>query len=160
VRTAFGLGTPPLAAPSSALPHASATIDVRNATGRTGLATVVAQALAPYGFATGDLSTIAAQSSSRVTYGTGAKTDADAAQSLLGGLPVSPDPHLAPGRIRITLGTGFTLPPTLGPHRADAPPGGTTSSAPASNPPALATAPAGTGPQGAPVDGSGIPCVD
>jgi LCP family protein required for cell wall assembly len=156
-RTAFGLSTPPAAAPSPALPHASATIDVRNATGRTGLATAVAQALAPYGFTTGDLSIIAAQSS-RVTYGTGAKADADTAASLLGGLPSTADSHLTPGHIQITLGTGFTLPPTLGPHGADAPPRGTTSTVPAPTTPA--TTPAGPGPQGAPMAGSGIPCVD
>ncbi|WP_328610804.1 LCP family protein [Amycolatopsis sp. NBC_00345] len=149
VRTAFGLPAPPP-------PHASATIDVRNATGRGGVASTVAQALAPSGFRTGDLANIAGAASS-IAYGPGAKADADTAATLLGGLPVAANSRVPQGHVRITLGTGFTLPAALGTHGADAGSGGSTT---ASAPPATPDPPASSGPQGGTVDGSGIPCVN
>lgn len=157
VRAAFGITAP--APPATPNVHASATIDVRNATGKTGLASTVAQALAPYGFRTGELSNTATTASS-IAYGTGAKDDATAAASLLGGMPVTADSRVPKGHVRITLGTGFTLSPTLGPHGADAPRGtpastATTSAAEPSTDPAPPA-----GPQGGTVDGSGIPCVN
>lgn len=145
VRTAFGMTAP---APPSPSVRASSTIDVRNATGKNGLAATVAQALAPFGFRTGDLRNLASTTSS-VAYGTGATDDASSAAKLLGGLPVSQDTHLPRGHVRITLGTGFALPAALGPHGADSPPGAP-SSPPAPPPP----------PQGGTVDGGGVPCVD
>ncbi|GAA1957750.1 LCP family protein [Amycolatopsis minnesotensis] len=148
-RTAFGL-TPP--APPIPEVRASSTIDVRNTTGRTGLAADVAQALAPFGFRTGDVRNLAAGTSS-IAYGPGAKDDAGTAASLLGGLPVGQDSHLPRGRVQITLGTGFTLPAALGPHGADTPPGAPAGS-PAPPSPPSAGAPGGT------VDGGGIPCVN
>jgi hypothetical protein len=141
VHTAFGQTTPPPPSPSIS---ASATIDVRNATGRTGLASSVAQALAPYGFRTGDLGNVT-------------KADATTAASLLGGLAATADSRLPQGRIRITLGDGFVLPATLGPHGADAPPGTPATTAPTTDSPAP---PSSSGPQGGAVDGRGIPCVN
>ena len=152
VRTAFGIAAPPPATPQV---KASATVDVRNATGRTGLAASVAQALAPYGFRGGDL-TAGAAAASAIAYGAGAKDDAAAAAALLGGLPVTADTHMPKGHVRITLGTGFTLPAALGPHGADAP-AGTTQGNPA---PGTAEPAPPAGPQGGTVDGSGIPCVN
>jgi LCP family protein required for cell wall assembly len=151
VRTAFGLPAPPPPPPA----HASATIDVRNATGRSGVASTVAQALAPSGFRTGDLANIAGAASS-IAYGSGAKADADTAATLLGGLPVTANSRVPQGHVRITLGTGFTLPAALGS------PGTTSASAPpaSSAPPAVPGPPASSGPQGGTVDGSGIPCVN
>lgn len=117
----------------------------------------MAQALAPYGFRTGDLGNVTTGASS-VTYGLGTKADATTAASLLGGLAATADSRLPQGRIRITLGDGFVLPATLGPHGADAPPGtpATTVSATTDSP----APPSSSGPQGGAVDGSGIPCVN
>ncbi|MFB9905489.1 LCP family protein [Allokutzneria oryzae] len=155
VRTAFGTAAP---APETPQVHASSTVDIPNTTGRTGLAAMVARALASYGFRTGELTTLGPAASS-VVYGAGAKDDATSAASLLGGLPVSADTRVPEGHIRITLGTGFTLPAALGPHGADAPVGTTSSSAPSATSSSTGTPPA-AGPQGGAVDGSGIPCVD
>ncbi|GAB3150719.1 LCP family protein [Amycolatopsis stemonae] len=152
VRAAFGIAAPPPATPQ---PKASATIDVRNTTGKPGLASTVATALAPYGFHTGQLANSAAAASS-VAYGAGAKDDAATAASLLGGLPVTADSHLPQGRLRIILGTGFSLPAALGPHGAGAPAATATAAVPTSP----AAPPPAAGPQGGTVDGSGIPCVN
>ena len=81
VRAAFGITAP--APPVTPNVHASATIDVRNTTGKTGLAATVAQALTPYGFRSGELSSLPAAASS-IAYGAGAKDDAAAAASLAG----------------------------------------------------------------------------
>ncbi|MEC3980955.1 LCP family protein [Amycolatopsis sp. H20-H5] len=154
VRTAFGLAAPP---PATTQAQASATVDVRNATGRTGLAATVAQALGPYGFHTGDLANTTAGASA-VAYGPGAKADAGTAAALLGGLAVTADSRIPRGRVRITLGAGFTLPRTLGPHGADAAPGAPTTTPPPG--PATPEPPVNGRPQGGTVDGSGIPCVN
>ncbi|WIX98797.1 LCP family protein [Amycolatopsis mongoliensis] len=140
VRTAFGAPAP--AAPQV---HASATVDVRNATAKTGLAATVARALAPYGFRDGELTN--GRGTSAITYGAGAAGDAATAAKLLGGLPVTADTRVPAGHVRVTLGPGFALPPSPGPPGTATPPGTT-----AAPPPA--------GPQGGTVDGSGVPCVD
>lgn len=151
VRTAFGMATP---APQTPQVHASATIDVRNATGKSGLPAAVTQALTPYGFRAG-VRTSTAATASAIAYGAGAKEDATAAASLLGGLPVSADTRVPAGHVRITLGAGFSLPAALGPHGADAPAGTTSAAAPPTSEP-----PPAAGPQGGTVDGGGIPCVN
>lgn len=156
VRTAFGVAAPPPATPQV---KASATIDVRNTTGKTGLAAAVTQALTPYGFRAGERTTTA-PAASAVAYGAGAQDDAAAAASLLGGLPVAADSHLPKGHVRITLGTGFALPATLGPHGADAPPGVSASASTPAGPTSVNEPPPAAGPQGGTVDGSGVPCVN
>ncbi|MGY6655495.1 LCP family protein [Amycolatopsis sp. TRM77291] len=152
VRTAFDFAPPPRE-PSRI--QASATLDVRNATGTNRLAATVAQALAPYGFRTGELGVTTASASS-IAYGPGAKAAAAAAASeLLGNVPVTADPRVPKGNVQVTLGTGFTLPPSLGPHGADTPPG--TPAAPARS---FAPTPPAPSPQVGVIDGGGIPCVN
>ncbi|SFW74935.1 cell envelope-related function transcriptional attenuator common domain-containing protein [Amycolatopsis australiensis] len=156
VRVAFGLVAP---APVTPQIRASATVDVRNATGKSGLASTVATALAPYGFRTGQLANTAATASS-IAYGAGEKDDAATAASLLGGLPIAADSRVPKGHLRITLGTGFSLPAALGPHGADAAPGTPAAAATSAGTASAAEPPPAAGPQGGTVDGSGIPCVN
>lgn len=152
VRTAFGIEEPE----PTPQAHASATIDVDNANGQDGLAAGVAEALDPHGFVTGELGNAPIQAASGVTYGEGAESDARTAADLLGGLPVTANPSLGVDRIRITLGTGFTLPSALDPDDAQSPPGTTeaTPGAQAENPSSADSDPAPV------LDGDGIPCVD
>ncbi|WP_223199535.1 LCP family protein [Solihabitans fulvus] len=148
VQTAFGV-KPPEA--STAKP--ASTVDVLNGTGgQPGVATKVADALAAKGFTKGQVDNTASQPSS-VTYGSGAKADADTAAALLGGLAVAADNTLAAGHIRVVLGPKFSLPSAL---EQTGPGGGAGQPRQAATP----TATTDNGPQGQPVDGSGIPCVN
>nr|WP_239070411.1 LCP family protein [Amycolatopsis sp. SID8362] len=155
VRTAFGMVTPP----TTPQVYASATIDVRNATGQRGLPAAVTQALSPYGFRAGAMES-AASGKSSIAYGPGAKTDAATAATLLGGLPVVADSRVPGGHVRILLGAGYVLPAALGPHGADAPPGSRSATASSESRSTGDPEPPAYGSQGAAVDGGGIPCVN
>jgi len=85
-----------------------------------------------------------------VTYGAGAQPDAVAVASLFSGVVATSDPALPAGRVRVVLGMGFTPPADLAARAAAL----KTPAAPPTD------APPTPGPQGLPVDGSGIPCVD
>ncbi len=149
VKVAFGLepATPPMTTAAVAPPLAS-TVDVLNGAGRVGLATTVSDALVGAGLTAGRIggSIIA---TTVVTYGAGAQPDADAVASLFSGVVATSDPALPAGRVSVVLGDGFTLAADLA-QRAAA----LKTPAPASD------APPAPSPQGLPVDGSGIPCVD
>lgn len=135
------------------------TVDVLNGDGAPGLATTVSQALVGAGLTAGATGN-STQPSTSVSYGSGAHADADA--TLLAAPPASADPSLPAGHLSVVLGRGFTPFPTLtqraarlkttAPPTAAAPTGTGTGTGSASVPPA--------GPQGLPVDGGGIPCVD
>ena len=150
VRIAFGLQAPdPPPSPSAVVaPPLTATVDVLNGDGRPGLATTVSQALVGAGLTPGDIGNSTSETTS-VTYGSGAQPDAVAIASLFDGVTASPDAALPAGRVSVVLGKGFTPASDLA-QRAAA-----LKAAPAAT--ASAAAP---GPQGLPVDGSGIPCVD
>jgi len=164
VRVAFGLPAP--SSPSTSLPTASSgappTVDVLNGDGTPGLATTVSADLVAGGVTPGTIGT-STQHDTAVSYGLGAQPQADAIAALLGTRTASADPTLPSGRISVVLGKGFTPSPALAQQAAHlmttpSPAPTTTSSTPA---PAPAPAPAAPeGPQGLPVDGNGIPCVD
>lgn len=149
VRNLIGDPTPipaPAAAPTSPEPGSggSATVDVVNATGRNGLVTRLAHALAPTGFTPGATSTARRYRTTTMVYYP-ARGLADAARTLagmLGGrLPTAPDSELPVGHLRVILGTDFTMPAALGvttttPAGGSSPPTSTTRT-PADPPPAV-----------------------
>ncbi|MEO9220633.1 MAG: LytR C-terminal domain-containing protein, partial [Mycobacteriaceae bacterium] len=151
VRIAFGLQAPdpPPRTTVAVAPPLTATVDVLNGDGRPGLATTVSQALAGAGLTPGDIGN-STSTTTAVTYGAGAQPDAVAIASLFDGVTAAPDTALPAGRVSVVLGKGFTPAADLA-QRAIA-----LKAAPAA--PATTSPP--PGPQGLPVDGSGIPCVD
>ena len=103
-------------APVSPHPGSSATpahvvVDAVNASGRSGLAGRLEQALAARGYRPGKASTGAAhRMDSVVEYGAGADTSAVSLAGALGGLSTQQSAGLGPGGIRVVIGTGFQIP--------------------------------------------------
>jgi hypothetical protein len=97
-----------------------------------------------------------------IQYGTGAETDAANVATLLGvDAPKQPDPSIAPGHIRVTVDTTFSLP------AAEESTTTTTTTTPSTTSPkasgyyyngTFTTYP--TPDQGKPIDGGGVPCVN
>jgi LCP family protein required for cell wall assembly len=151
VQAAFGVTPSSTPAPTSSTPHrAGSTLTVLNGTATAGLAARVAKTLTADGFLRGAVGNTGS-SASEVAYGPGADQDARTAADLLGIPDVTADPTLSHGEVRVTLGEDYVLPATFDGTPAPTP---TTTDTPE---PAVA---ATSGPQGAPVDGTGIPCVD
>ncbi len=161
VRIAFGLQPPPSAtstAPPLAAPAPPITVDVLNGDGRPGPATTVSNALVSDGLTAGTIGNSTRQGTT-VSYGTGAQAQAGALTGLLHAPTATPDTTLAPDTISIVLGTGFIPPPDLAQHPAALHAAATTTPTPTPAGQQSPTA-AASGPQGPPVDGTGIPCVD
>ncbi|MGZ4532004.1 MAG: LCP family protein [Mycobacteriaceae bacterium] len=154
VRVAFGLQPPTPPPTSSAARAAQPTVDVLNGDGTPGLAAIVAHALAGGGLTEGTIDNTT-QRSTAVSYGSGVQAQADAVAALLGAPTASADSTLPAGHISVGLGKGFTASPMLAQQAATlktstVPTIASTSSAPVPS----------AGPQGLPVDGGGIPCID
>lgn len=165
VQKAFGAAdaAAPASSSSSASSSAAAsgpTVEVDNASGQTGLAANVSDALAAHGFAKGTVRNATERSTtSLVSYGTGGKADAQRVSELLGGLTVTSDRTLAAGHIRVALGSKFSMPSSLqdSANTAGTPPQAVQPQAPPAGTPAPPTS---DGPQGKPVASGDIPCVD
>jgi LCP family protein required for cell wall assembly len=150
-----GSGTQPGAAQPSAQPApaptaGSSTVDVVNASGKTGEAAKLSNALTSQGWPKGTVSNGTSRTTSTLLYGSGAKADADKLASLLGISSEVSSSAVTNGHVQVELGNDFTMPAALS--------NGTTPQAG----PATPTTPDTTanGPQGAPVNGGGIPCVN
>jgi len=158
VRIAFGLQPAPAPTPPPAPPAAAAavTVDVLNGDGAPGLASTVSTALTGGGFTAGTVGN-SNQHATAITYGTEAQAPAGAIAGLLGAPAPTADTTLPKDSISVVLGTGFTPPADLA-HQAKQ---RTTPSASApSSSSTLPPVPAAGDPQGLPMSGSGIPCVD
>ena len=108
-------------------------VEVLNGSGRGGAAATAMSALTSAGFSPSDTGDTDTRPSTTIAYAPADQPDADAAAAVLGpGAALTPDDHLSPSRLRITLGTD--------------PPTGTT------------TPPAATPPP-APISASAIPCI-
>lgn len=98
-------------APASAVP--TSTVDIVNATTTSGLASTISAALAVHGYTKGEVrDPLSGESTSTVIdYGVGSDADARALSTMLG-IEAAPsvDPSLAPGRIRVMLGDGYSAP--------------------------------------------------
>ncbi len=162
VRIAFGLQpapaptTPPPSPPAAA---AAVTVDVLNGDGAPGLASTVSTALTGGGFTAGTVSN-SSQHATAITYGTGAQAPATAIARLLGAPATTADAGLPAATINVVLGTGFTPPADLTHQAKQLKASPTASAPPPSSPSTSPPAPAAGDPQGLPVSGNGIPCVD
>jgi len=158
VRIAFGLQPAP--APTTPPPPAAAvTVNVLNGDGAPGLASTVSTALTGGGFTAGTVSN-SSQHATAITYGTGAQAPATAIARLLGAPATTADAGLPAATINVVLGTGFTPPADLTHQAKQLKASPTASAPPPSSPSTSPPAPAAGDPQGLPVGGNGIPCVD
>ncbi len=151
VRVAFGLEAPPSASPAPLMPTTSLTVNVLNGDGQPGLATTVSSALVSRGIRAGTIGNTT-QRTTTVSFGAGAQPQAETIARLLGAPVAAADSTLPTATISVIIGRGFTPASDLTQQAA---------TLAATTAPATPTAtPAPAGPQGLPVDGSGIPCVN
>jgi LCP family protein required for cell wall assembly len=99
-------------APTANADNADITVDVRNASGTTGLAARVLDELAGRGFARGDAANSAARRTSVVRFATGEQQAADRVAKSLGGLATEGDANLPAGHVRVFLGQDYGGPGT------------------------------------------------
>jgi LCP family protein required for cell wall assembly len=101
--TTTGAPAPP------APPNSSVTVDVRNASGISGLAAKVQQHLTDLGFGVTPVSNSASRSTSVLDYATRDQAMAQKVAAALGGISVAPDSSLAAGNMRAYLGSDFDI---------------------------------------------------
>ncbi|BBX76052.1 hypothetical protein MSHI_39580 [Mycobacterium shinjukuense] len=158
---AAALGTAPPATPTSTAtkPNPATVVDVINTGSISGMATRVSNALRKQGYTAGEVRDHAYgdPTDTTIAYGAGAETDARNAATLLGlDAPGRPDPSIAPGHIRVTVDTNFSLPT---PDETQPTATTTTSTYPLYNGGGTSTT-YPTPDQGKPIDGGGVPCVN
>ncbi|WP_218952173.1 LCP family protein [Amycolatopsis anabasis] len=106
-----GLAGPPPGAPAPppANGNASTTVDVRNATGKTGLAASVSQTLTGKGFIAGSTDNASSRKTSVVRYPSGAQAAAQGVAEALGGkLSLEQDASVPPGHVTVLIGTDYS----------------------------------------------------
>ncbi|WP_205215515.1 LCP family protein [Amycolatopsis albispora] len=105
-----GLAGPAPAPEAPAGPdNAKTTVDVRNASGVTGLAAKVSEALTGQGFTAGETSNAAPRKTSVVRYGTGGQAAGQAVAGALGGqLSAEEDPTVAAGHVTVYVGSDYS----------------------------------------------------
>ncbi|MEV5716301.1 LCP family protein [Amycolatopsis mediterranei] len=127
------------------------TVDVRNASGRTGLAAGVAKTLESKGFTSGDTSNATSRKTTVIWVPKGGKDKGQAVAAALGGSPtIQEDKSVAAGHVTVFLGADYQ---------------GTTSDASSGAGAAGATSQAATPPPAGadeekPITAEGVPCVN
>lgn len=103
--------TPASASPESVetISPATLTVEVRNGTGRAGLAAQVSEELTDRGYGEGRVSNSTEQTRSSVHYAPGETTAGDQVARALGGLDAEEDAEVPSGRVRVFLGSDFSL---------------------------------------------------
>ncbi|WP_230209029.1 LytR C-terminal domain-containing protein [Nostocoides sp. HKS02] len=146
----------PTSSPTTTAPAPHAVVEAVNASGRTGVGHSVLAALARKGYTQGQASTYPTQlATSVIDYAPGEQASATALSSLLGGLPTRIRAGVAPGSLRLVIGTDFNPPAGAGLPTTRA----------TAAPPAKAVSAVGGGRSGPPpsaltdLAGGGIPCV-
>ncbi|MGH3492511.1 MAG: LCP family protein [Sciscionella sp.] len=99
---------PDLTSASKAPGNSATTVDVRNDSGRTGLAARTEHTLRGKGYTAGSTGNGSARQSSTVSYASGSRTAAKKiADGLGGGLSIQLDSSLRPGHVQLDLGSGY-----------------------------------------------------
>jgi hypothetical protein len=105
-----GEGQPASSAPSSTGGAEKITVDVRNASGRTGLAGKVSQTLTAQGFQAGETGNATTRTASVVRFAGGEQASGDRVAATLGGIPAEADPNVPKGHVTVLLGKDFQTP--------------------------------------------------
>jgi LCP family protein required for cell wall assembly len=154
VAAAFGTA-PSAATMTTAAPNPSTVIDVVNAGSIAGLASEVSRTLKKDGYTPGAVrDRISGEpTTTTVTYGTGAASDAHNVATLLGiDVPDKPDAKLKGGHVEVIVDTNYSMPSQ---DESTAP-----SNASGSYHHSHTHATEPTPDPGAPIDGGGVPCVN
>lgn len=101
-------GLPPAPSPPAEL--ASSTVDVRNSTDTSGLASKVAHELKKNNIAVGSIGNGSPRNTSKVSYGTGTEKAAQYVARQLGGLPVMRNPEVRNHNIRVRIADNYRGP--------------------------------------------------
>ncbi|MFL6145703.1 MAG: LCP family protein [Labedaea sp.] len=101
---------PASSAPSSAGGGDNITVEVRNASGRTGLAGKVSETLTAQGFQAGPTGNASTRTASVVRYAGGEQASGERVAAALGGIAAEADPNLAKGHVTVLLGKDFRTP--------------------------------------------------
>src|ERR1700758_1499549 len=162
---ASAIGAPPpttTPATTAAKPNPSTVVDVINSGAMSGLANQVSRALKKHGYTAGQVRDrdSGEPTATTIEYGSGAETDARNVATLLGiDAPTHPDVGVAPGHIRVTVDTNFSMP---APDESTTDETTTTTTSSKASPyyynGTTTTYP--TPDQGKPIDGGGVPCVN
>lgn len=103
----------PSATPGSPEPDAvspaTLTIDVRNGTGRTGLASQVARKFSGWGYKEGTVKNSTSQTRSTVHYASGETAAGDQIARKLGGMDAEQDSKVPAGQVQVFLGSDFSM---------------------------------------------------
>jgi LCP family protein required for cell wall assembly len=134
------------AATADKVPPSQVTVDVRNGTGKAGLASRVASALSKRGYLEGQVGNIDAPTASSVHYPPGHQDAGDQVATLLGGIRTESDDAVPSGTVRVYLASDFSLSDIRSATDSSA----STSESPSAPPP----------PIGPPITAEGLPCVD
>jgi hypothetical protein len=160
VKPGAGAGSPanpPATRPATVPPASSVKVDVYNASGHTGLARSVLNGLVAKGYRRGAARTVADQSLTTVSYGAGARANAEVIARYFGaGTSVTVSGSLPAGRVLVTVGVAtLQVPVSLG--------------GPRPAPTATAPSPSAASPSGGTAEGGtvavapnaqyGVPCV-
>jgi LCP family protein required for cell wall assembly len=150
---AMRTGAPPPADSSvtdavDTVPPSTLTVDVRNGSGRAGLAGKVSRKLSALGYQRGETGNIEAPDSSSVHYGPGQTEAASQVARLLGNISTELDPEVPSDTVQVYLGGDFSLSDIRSGHSGS---DGDTDSTTASVPPP---------PPAPPITAEGVPCVD
>ena len=125
------------------------TVDVRNASGRTGLAATVAKQLEAKGFTSGDTANATSRRTTVIWVPKGGKASGDAVAQVLGGSPtIQEDKSVQAGHVLVFLGSDYQGDGSVASNGAAA---GSASSQQAAPPPAD---------DDKPITAEGIPCVN
>jgi LCP family protein required for cell wall assembly len=144
----------PSAAPVDTVAPSSVTVDVRNATGRNGLAAQVARELRSRGYRPGVEKNAESLSRSSVHYPEGGVDAADQVARLLGGIDVEPDSTVRTGQVRVYLGSDFSV-SDIEENTADSSGSSSTSASSRSS-----SSSSSATPPPPPITADGVPCVD
>ena len=126
------------------------TVDVRNASGKTGLAASVAKTLESKGFTSGDTANSTARKTTVIWVPKGGKDKGQAVADALGGSPtIQEDKSVSAGHVMVFLGSDYQGPATDASTGSGAA-SGATSQAPAPPPAA----------DDQPITAEGVPCVN
>ncbi len=164
VASAIGAPAPTTtAATTAAKPNPSTVVDVINSGAMSGLANQVARALKKHGYTAGQVRDrdSGEPTATTIEYGAGAETDAHNVATLLGlDPPNHPDVGVAPGHIRVTVDSNFSMP---APDESTTDETTTTTTTSSKASPYYYNGTTTTYPtpdQGKPIGGGGVPCVN
>jgi LCP family protein required for cell wall assembly len=132
------------------VPPSTVTVDVRNGSGRAGLAGKLSRKLAALGYQRGETDNIEAPDSSSVHYGPGQADAANQVARLLGDISTEVDSDVPPDTVRIYLGGDFSLSDIRSRHAGEDGTDSSDSTAASVPPP----------PPAPPITAEGVPCVD